>query len=818
MNESVYMRKQQKIRLIILGIIAALVGLFIFNLTTKKLPVYVSYISGSFIAILTALLVFLIIREGMARRVEFLERRVSLWNNISYRVNIAGETSFNNLQMGIILYSEKQKVEWANSYAKSIFKSQMIDRDIVNLSEQLSIAISNEESKFEITVYDEVYECTVMINERIVYFKSVTEQKNLETKFNDKMLAIGIFNLDNLEQSLAAMDAKDKSNHIAKIIAILTQWAKKYNLLFKGYSEERYLLITDKKTLKQIINDGFTVLEEIREHSSREGLRISLSIGFASSDKRADEIMDKATEELNMALSRGGNQAVVNLDGKTLYYGARIESFDTRSSVTVKHSAEEFSDIIGNASKCLVMGHRDMDTDAFGACVGVRKIVESLGKECKIIFSENLVDPTVKKLYQTIAREHSNFLSGLVEPSEATRKLDDKTLLIIVDVQYQNLLMDEKILKKAKHVAVIDHHRRNPDAIEGIDFLYIQPSASSATELITEMIPYLKSRVELTPVEATWMAMGVIVDTNNFVYRTSERTFEALSILQKYGANMTQAHEHLRDDYRVFELKTNALKNVEILEDKSAITVVSYDSPVEQSLLAIVADELMTIDEVKRAFAIGLVQDKVVGISARSLGSANVQIIMEHFAGGGHFTAAATKIRNKTVEEVKDELIMYLISIKNEGKDLMKIILQKDIKGRGLKNDVIQVPTGYGNYLIKQKMAIEATDDNLKQLQEHHDHLALEAEKILDEAIKTKDFINAHNITIPIKVGSNGKAFGSITAKQIVERMMEEYGIVLDKRKLVFSEAIDHLGTFNVKIQLHKEVVATLKVFVVEKE
>ena len=161
---------------------------------------------------------------------------------------------------------------------------------------------------------------------------------------------------------------------------------------------------------------------------------------------------------------------------------------------------------------------------------------------------------------------------------------------------------------------------------------------------------------------------------------------------------------------------------------------------------------------------------------------------------------------------------MYLISIKNEGKDLMKIILQKDIKGRGLKNDVIQVPKGYGNYLIKQKMAIEATDDNLKQLQEHHDHLALEAEKVLDEAIKTKDFINAHNITIPIKVGSNGKAFGSITAKQIVERMMEEYGITLDKRKLVFSETIDHLGTFNVKIQLHKEVVATLKVFVVEKE
>jgi len=778
----------------------------------------VFYLYGS-IFIFGASVAYLYVVAGQSRKIkklDWMENRLKMWNSISYRVKKAGENSFNEMPLGIIVYSDDKVIEWANNYAKEIFLSPLTDRKIELINQELfsNLKMTNE---FDLNLYGKTFGCTVLPKDNIIYFIDKTEMKALEKKYNARMLALGIINLDNLSPALAPLDAQEKARQMSNVIGILSDWVEKHDIYLRGYSEEQYLIIMDKAQLQSLIDEKFKVLEDVKTYFLKENLRITASIGIACQDALVTDLIEMATAQLDLALNRGGDQASVYLDGTVTYFGARTTTIENRSPIHVRVKTEQLVDKINEADQVFIMTHDDMDADAFGSCLAVYKIVKSLGREGKIVFDEATIDPTIKSVYEIIQTEHVNILDYLITPDNALSKMTDNSLLIITDVQYQNLLLNEKIYKRAKKLAIIDHHRRNNFAITNYDYLYTQSSASSTVELVVEMFEFLDHEIEISGIEATWMLMGVIVDTNNLMYRISYRTFNILAILQKFGAEMPKVQRFLREDLQDYVQRVSILNNLEIIDGKFGIAVAG-DNVYPRSFIAKIADTIISVNNIKAAFCIGKIENNEIAISARSLDEINVQVIMEQLGGGGHYNNAAAQFKNTTSELVKEALVEKLKKIDEGGQTTMKVILTKDVKGKGKEGDIIDIPSGHANFLIRSDQAIMATVDNIKQLEKRNSLEKEAQEKLLVEMKELKVVIDKTPVTVSVRVGKEGKLFGSVSSKQIIDEYKAQNGITLDKRKMIYDKDIESLGTFRIPIQLHKEVTAEITLFVVEKQ
>ena len=762
-------------------------------------------------------LIFRIVNKN-EKKLAYLEQKVKLWNNISYRVKNAGETSFNEIPIGIIVFDDNFKVEWNNNYAEKIFMTHsLLSKSFDTLDKDLAKKLRERKDKFTTVIYEKVYRVEHIVRDHVLYFTDVTSETETENKYQNRTLALGVMNLDNLEVAFSSLDAQERSLQMAMIMRLLTDWVKEHNICLKGYSDDRFLLIMTHQIVNELIKEGFAIINQIQEYGEKKEIKVTASIGIACKDIDPVQLLDEANNQLELALNRGGNQAVVKLNDNISYFGAKSASFESRGTVYIRNKTEELLELVNKYDNILIMGHKYADADSFGACLAMSKVVMTVNKQVKIIVDEKALDDTIKSVYHTILVNHETIEKLLVDSNTAARLIDENSLLIIVDCQYQNLLMSDKVYKKATNIAIIDHHRRNPDAINNYKFLYIQPSASSTVELVVEMFNFTKSEIELTEIEATWMLMGILVDTNNFIYRTTYRTFDVLSKLQTFGADTAKAQRLLRENYEEYSKKMTVISNLEILEGGFGITMCD-DDIYERSFLAKIADTVITFDTIKVAFCIGRIGKNTVGISARSLDQANVQIIMEKLGGGGHYNNAATQLADITKEQAKEKLINVLNELKEEvrGDKNMKVILTKDVKGKGKANEVIDVPSGYANHLLRSKLAIEGTAENLKQLELSKIREQQEAEKHLRDMQELKTKVENMTVKIAIKVGANGKAFGSISTKEIVEEFKAQNRIELDKRKIQYNKTIDCLGTYKIPIELHKEVTATITLYVVE--
>ncbi len=750
------------------------------------------------------------------KKLDWMENRLKLWNSISYRVKRAGETSFNEMPLGIIVFNDDKMIEWANNYAKKIFLSPLVDRKIELISQEL-YANMKMLTEFEITLYGKTFGCNVLPQENIIYFVDKTEIKLLEQKYRERTMALGIINLDNLSPALASLDAQEKARQISNVIGILSRWVEKYDIYLRGYSEEQYLLIMDNQQLHMLIDEEFKILEEVKSYFLKEDLRITASIGVASADVISQKLFEIASAQLEMALNRGGDQAVVFENGNITYYGARTTTIENRSPIHVRVKTEQFVDKVNEADQVFIMTHENSDADAFGSCLAVYKIVTALGKSAKIVFDPEKIDPSMQNVYEEIQTEHVNILEYFITRKEALSKMTDDSLLVITDVQYQNLLLDPKVYKQAKKLAIIDHHRRNNFAIANYDYLYTQTSSSSTVELVVEMLEFVGVEVEITDIEATWMLMGVIVDTNNLMYRVSYRTFNILAILQKFGAEMPKVQRYLRENLQEYVERVSALNQLEIVDGKYGIAIAG-ESIYTRSGIAKIADTIISVNNIKAAFCIGKISENEIAISARSLDEMNVQVVMEQLGGGGHYNNAAAQFKNTTIELVKEALVEKLKRIDEGGQQTMKIILTKDVKGKGKEGDIIDIPSGHANFLIRSEQAILATVDNIKQLEKRSAQEKEAQEKLLAEMKALKAVIEKTPVSVSVRVGKEGKLFGSVSGKLIIDEYKLQNGITLDKRKMIYDKDIDALGTFKIPIQLHKEVMADITLFVVEKK
>jgi ribosomal protein L9 len=811
------MKMKLPIQKIIIVLFCLATFLFVYSFIDENFHVSISYISLS--VIVASLTYFYMIGKANRniKRLRWLENRLKLWNLISYRVKKAGEYAFNHLPIGIIIYNEEKVIEWANAYAKEIFMSPLVDRKIEIINPELFDKINGEEN-FEMTIYGRHYRCNVISDHNILYFLDQTDLKDLQQKYRRSLLAVGFLNLDNLDTALTALDAQERAMQMSNLIGLLSDWSNKHDIYLCGLSEARYLLFMTFAQLRELMDDKFSVLDDIQNYCQKEDLRITASLGIACKDDGITRLVELAEEQLELALNRGGNQGVVLIDNQIHYFGAKTTSLETRSPIFVRVKAEMLADMIKHSRDVLIMSHKDMDADAFGSCLAIHKIVAALKKESKIVFDESSVDETIRAIHNIIQKEHINILDYFVAPRKAVDNITNDTLLVIVDCQYQTLLTSEKLYKSANKIAIIDHHRRNNNAISNYDYLYSQSSASSTVELVAEMFQYISNEIEISEIEATWMLMGILVDTNNLMYRTSYRTFNVLAVLQKIGAEIPRAQRYLRENFGEYVKRMSILNNLEIVDGKYAIAACSADEIYSRAFLAKIADNIISVHDIKASFCIGRIDENEIGISARSLNEVNVQVIMEQLNGGGHFNNAATQIKDVTVEQAKEMLIDKLSRLEDGGMTTMKIILTKDVKGKGKAGDIIDIPAGHANFLIRTDQAVLATVDNIKQLEKKKREEKEAMEKHLNEMRELKSVIESKPVHIHVRVGKEGKLFGSVSTKQIADEFKAQHDLILDKRKMLPDKIINSLGTYEIPIQLHKEVTALMTIHVVEKK
>lgn len=793
------------------------------NLVVKAdYPFTIVFLIVSVISLIISLLfAFRFFNKKNAEKMENLNIRLKKWTNISYHASKAGDEAFNELPIGIVLYDDQYQITWSNEYAKVIFNNQLSDVPIDSLSKELldSVIINNKHFLFDYNKHS--YDVVHNIENDILYFFDVTEREEIKKRYNARITAVGILELDNLEESLKRYDMQEKANLRGQILGEVSDWLAKFNCYLQSVSGDRMVIIMDKESLSKMMEDKFTILFNVRNISQKNRLKASISMGIACYDVDYDELGAIAQNAIELAIKRGGDQIVVNLQGEKIqFFGGNTNSLEKNSLVEARMQTMSIKDAVEGSSNVLIMCHNFADCDAFGSMLAVYHMILSSNKEVKMVFDSNKADVTVKKIFEQI-KENSSLIGNFVGIDEAMDLLKPTTLLIVTDTQSPALVMFRELLDKAKRLSIIDHHRAGDDGYKDYLSYYVESSASSTVELVTEMFMFYNTGITLTSFEASIMLAGIVVDTNNFTMRSGTRTFEAAATLKSMGADMIYVRRLLQEPLACEKVLAEALMNAEVYGDKFGIVCLAEDQKIEdRTTLAKISDKQLTIAGVEASFTIGRINDKMIGISARSLGDTiNVQVIMEQMGGGGHFNSAASQIKDVSIADVRSQLMEILrLEYVEGGTGVMKVILTQDVKGKGKKDSIIEVANGYGNYLITNKLALAATEENLINFEKEKEKERKEAENRRKLLMKLKDEIDGKSISIKIKLGAGGKNFGHITTKLVCDEFEVQTGIHLDKRKVELPGDINSIGIFTAFVKLEADIVAQFEIKVEEKK
>ena len=805
--------------LIVSVIVAVFAYISYFKDSNETAGIVLFFVALTFFLI-AAFFLFLFINRNSQRRIEELKNQVKLYTDISYHVSQAGDEAFNKLPVGIIVYDESYEVKWANDYAKTIFKNDLVKSPLEVISSDLVSDVIAGKTSAILNYNEASYDVVHNAQFDILYFFDVTRREQIIKKYNERVAAVGIIGLDNLEESLKKYDMQEKANLRGQILGEVSDWAASFGCYLQTLSNDRMLIIMDRDSLDRMIADKFSILSKVREISTKSRLKSSLSMGIASYDVESDELGQLAQNAIELAEKRGGDQVVVNVQGQKIqYFGGNNNSLEKNTLVETRMQAQAIKEAIEDSSNVLIMCHSLADCDAIGSTLAALHLAMSSNKDAKIVFEPEKADVTVKKIYERIEKD-SVVKNYFVTEKQGLELLKPSTLLIICDTQSPKLVMFPSIYEKASKVSIIDHHRAGDVEFNNLVSNYVETSASSAVELVTEMFMFYNDSITLTSLEASIMLAGIVVDTNNFTFRSGTRTFEAASTLRGMGADMVFVRKLLRESIDVEQTLAQALMRAEIFEQRFAIVKLDDSEIVsDRTTLAKISDKLLGIDSVDTSFTIGRISDKQIGVSARSLDNVNVQVIMEIMGGGGHYNSAATQIDDTNVNAVHDQLIEILKrEYGNDGDEKMKVILLEDVKGKGKKDQVIEVANGYGNYLITNNLALVANDENLANLAKQKEQEKIDEERRRAVLTKLKSEIQDKFISIYIKVGADGKSFGHITSKLVCDEFEAQTGIHLDKKKVEIPAEINSVGIFTASVKLDKDIIASFEINVIEKK
>ena len=484
------------------------------------------------------------------------------------------------------------------------------------------------------------------------YWVDVTTLSETRDTYLATRPVVALLLLDNYEDTLKSIEEADRSRILSEINNELSAWTEGTNGLFTRLDRDRYLFVFEEQYLRNYVNDKFSVLDKVHAILNPAGMPVTLSIGVGTDGDSFDELYQHAKLSLEMALSRGGDQAVVKNRFTFEFYGGRSRETEKRTKVKSRVMANALGELVADASRVFVMGHRFPDMDAVGAAAGVCAIARKRGVRAYIIQETN---PTPADDLIARLKEMPEYADAFLPEQDALLLTDSDSLLVVVDTNRPEQVQSVPLLESCNKVAVIDHHRRAASYIESVALNFHEPYASSAAELVTELIGYIMDPADLLKGEAEALMAGLMLDTKNFTSRTGGRTFEAAAFLRRSGADTGEVKKFFQNDLEKTIEKCNVLRAVQMYHDTIAISAVEY--PVERVSVAQAADELLNVAGVDTSFVLSPGEENRVVVSARSAGEVNVQLILERLGGGGNAAVAGAQMENKTVSEAVQELI-----------------------------------------------------------------------------------------------------------------------------------------------------------------
>lgn len=486
----------------------------------------------------------------------------------------------------------------------------------------------------------------------------------LEKENADEKLIVGHIYLDNYDELMQEVEPARRTLTLALIDRKIAKYFGEYDGIVRKVETDKYFVFFKAKYLNQIQSDKFSVLDEVKEINTGDNIDATLSIGLGRGNENLIDNYELAASAIDLALGRGGDQAVLKDGNKVYYYGGKSKSVEKNTKVKSRVKATAFREILMDHADVYIMGHHLADNDAFGAAIGFYRIAQTLGKEAHIILGEytSTVAPLVEDYKADEEYPEDMFMTG----SEALDEITKNDVLIIVDCHSADYAEEPQLVNRAQTKVVVDHHRQKEDAIENVQLSYIELTASSSCELVVEIMQYINETVRLTNKEANTMYSGIMVDTNNFTRRVGVRTFEAAAYLRKKGADIATVNKMFRNKLEDYKAKADTISNAEIYKDVYAISVCTakdVESPTTVGAQA--ANELLTVKDIKASFVLTPYNDQVY-ISARSIDK-NVQLLMEEFGGGGHMTLAGAQVKGEKVEDVVKQLKKLITTKMKEG-------------------------------------------------------------------------------------------------------------------------------------------------------
>ena len=558
--------------------------------------------------------------------------------------------------VGVLVYNEEFVITWLSQ----IFAERKLDHSgeklLTWLPELQDLVTANVDHSY-VKIDNKTYVVKKLKNAHVLYFKDISREFDLADELAKTKPVIGYVNFDNYDETVEIEEDISFVNFNIKVPVF--DYFKQNKIVCKTLYNDRLLLLLDEEGYEKLRKDRFSIINTVRKEAKKAGFDITLSMAFARGDVDKEELDSMALSLIELAQTRGGDQVVVRKSGEEVqFFGGSSEAREKQSKVKVRVISNTIRDLINKSSNVVIVGHQDMDADCIGSALCMATIVQSMKKDAYIIAKTGGIDPMINDvldLYKDVIEENYN----LVTEAEAINRLNDNSLVIMVDHHRAAQSNGSTLLKTAKRIIIIDHHRRNADLDTNPMLLYVEASASSTCELTTEFLMYLLRRGTILPSIANIMYLGLVIDTNHFRVRTGARTFDVAKILRQYGADPVECENLSQEPFAMVKKRSRLIDNAERVLDIFAITALD-DDIYPRSIISQACDQMLQMKEIKAAFVVSQISKDEVAISARSKGDYNVQLIMEAMHGGGHMTAAGLQRKDENVEALKEELINVL--------------------------------------------------------------------------------------------------------------------------------------------------------------
>ena len=512
----------------------------------------------------------------------------------------------------------------------------------------ISQKLKNIENNDEYSLFDNKTRVIVL------YLIDETDYFDLKEAYDGNKPVTGLIYIDNYEDATENMEDSKASMLLAMVDRKLSRYISHMHGVIKKLEKDKFFFIMTKKDIEDMIKDRFSILEQVKEITNNDNQPLTISIGVGYEGQSLEFNNELARLSMDMALGRGGDQAVVKKGSETFFYGGKSASQVSNERVRARVKATSFKEILDTKDKVFVMGHKNADPDSFGACVGVAAMANYIGKEVYIVMnSATRATEEIRKRFL----ENENYPNNIfIDGDEAVSLSDNNSLLVVVDHNNKDLSDEERLYERIEDIVIFDHHRISTNAIDSAIMSYIEPGSSSTVELVSELMSYFDERIRLKSIEADAMLAGMMIDTQNFTIQTTARTFESASYLKKNGADISRVRKYVRNDWVTESTIMKAVENVEFYKDEYAISVVNNNAAVEMPVVkAEIANELININGINASIVVLNEGDKF-SISSRSLDEINVQLIMEYLGGGGHRNQAGAILEETDEEKVKNKI------------------------------------------------------------------------------------------------------------------------------------------------------------------